>query len=70
MTIEERLSELEQWTRKEEDHVRERLRLLEEAARSDYETAKDIIFSGAQLHAAVLRMEARLKEIELKLEKI
>lgn len=42
----------------------ERLKKIEEAYKADYETAKDVIFNGAQTHASILRCEAELKRFQ------
>lgn len=37
---------------------------LEDAYKADFETEKELIFSGAQTHASILRCEANLKSLE------
>lgn len=41
-----------------------RLTKLEEAYTASFETAKEIIFQGAQTHASILKCEAKYKELE------
>ncbi len=41
-----------------------RIEELENAYKADFETAKEIIFAGAQTHASILRLEKGLKDLE------
>ena len=48
----------------DENVNKRRIDELEAAYKADYETARDIIFQGAQTHASILRCEAKIKELE------
>ncbi|MFI5405459.1 MAG: hypothetical protein ACHQ1D_02980 [Nitrososphaerales archaeon] len=48
----------------DENVNKRRIDELEASYKADYETAREIIFAGAQTHASVLKCEAKIKELE------
>lgn len=59
--IEVRLRELEEWTRKDEDRIYERLEKLEKVSADGYQCAKDIIFDGARTNERLATLERHLQ---------